>query len=171
MIREKVAPEGGFSGGLATKIAASGSSDLILAQLLGECNTGCELVTVVDRRVGSRFSMDLRVVDEWRAVVGLAGIGLYALYCRLAMGGVTAGREPWVVGGEVDHLHRLLLFSGLVQVDVDGAIVLTNPPVRSVGRLRRLETVLYNALAREVSPTWTRSLARVKALLREGGGR
>ena len=154
-------PEGGLT------VAAGVSSASILPQPVADCNLdpGDGWVVIADRRVGERFEVDQRVIDEWQAIIGLTGIGLYALYCRLAEGGVTPGRELWAAGGDVAHLHRLLQWCGLVLEAGDGAFLLPDPPERSTARLRKLETCLFNAVSCAISPVWTRALARVKRLL------
>ena len=169
MIGQKGAPEARILRGSRETGIAAGESHLgvIVPRSARECNPDLadDLVVVADRRGGDRCSVHCRVVDEWGSVIGLSGVGLYALYARLAAGGVPSAHKPWADGGEVAHLHRLLQWCGLTRADVDGSIVLIDPPARSVERLRRLETCLFNAVACTISPTWTRALARVKRLV------
>ena len=169
MGREKVAPEVCGLGSCETTIAAGEHLKSILPRLGSQRKKGGsdgeQLVTVVDRRVGDRFEVHRRVIDDWRSVIGLAGIGLYALYCRLAEGGVMPGHELWAAGGDVAQLQRLLAWVGLVEVTEEGILV-GDPPARTVHRLAGVEERLQIAVSTDISPVWLRALACVKALLR-----
>ena len=165
MIKEKDAPRAGGPGSNLT-VAAGSRLEVSIPWNARACNPdGEQLVTVVDRRVGDRFEVHRRVIDDWRSVIGLAGIGLYALYCRLAEGGVMPGHELWASGGDVAQLQRLLAWVGLVEVTEEGILV-GDPPARTVHRLAGVEERLQIAVSTDISPVWLRALACVKALLR-----
>ena len=169
MGREKVAPEVCGLGSCETTIAAGEHLKSILPRLGSQRKKGGsdgeQLVTVVDRRVGDRFEVHRRVIDDWRSVIGLNGLGLYVVYCALAGGAGSEGVLS-IEGDSLADLRRLFVWIGLIQVVAGGTILLLDAPARSRWLLEDLAERLRIACAVEVSPIWTRALGCVRALLR-----
>lgn len=166
MIREKGALGAAYPEG-ELEIASGEVYEPILPQDGWFCKGPDPLITVIDQRVDDRFTVHRRAIDQWVAVVGLEGIGLYALYCHAAVSGSVAGDQ--VTGERIAQLRRLLLWAGLIHTAADGAILLPDPPERSKQRLEELGELLRIAVATDISPTWMRALTRVRALCRGTG--